>query len=127
MENNLIIVGTFELPSEMYVIRSRLESAGIHCFVQDELTVQVHNFYSNAIGGVKLQIRKADLEKAMPHLVAAGLIKKPSENNEPTLWNKLDEMTSKIPVLSSAIFEVRIIIIALLIALLVVIPLAILS
>jgi hypothetical protein len=37
------------------------ESAGIDTFLRDELTAQVDNFYSNAIGGVKLQIKNKDM------------------------------------------------------------------
>jgi ssDNA-binding Zn-finger/Zn-ribbon topoisomerase 1 len=61
----LITVNTYTLPHELAIHRSKLESMGIDCFVQDELTAQVHNFYSNAIGGVKLQVRESDVEDAL--------------------------------------------------------------
>lgn len=51
-------------PHEMAIDRSKLESAGIKCFTKDEFMAQVHNFYSNAIGGVKLQVFAADLPEA---------------------------------------------------------------
>ena len=66
MENDkfiTILTGTFGY--EVAVVRSRLESEGIICFVQDELTVQVSPFYSNAVGGVKLQVRESDLAQAL--------------------------------------------------------------
>ncbi|MDR0713783.1 MAG: DUF2007 domain-containing protein [Bacteroidales bacterium] len=63
--NPFITVQTFTYPMQAAIIRGRLESEGIECFVRDELTVQVHPFYSNAIGGVKLQVRKNDLEQAV--------------------------------------------------------------
>ena len=57
MENEkFITVLTATFASEVVVIRGRLESEGIICFVKDELTAQIQPFYSNAIGGVKLQI-----------------------------------------------------------------------
>ncbi|MDR1810608.1 MAG: DUF2007 domain-containing protein [Prevotella sp.] len=62
--DKLVTVRTFTHPSEMYVIRWRLEMEGIECYAKDELTVQVNPFYSNALGGVKLQVRESDLEKA---------------------------------------------------------------
>jgi hypothetical protein len=40
------------------VARTLLESYPIKCVVNDELTVQVHNFYSNAIGGIALSVTK---------------------------------------------------------------------
>ena len=61
---SLITVKTFTYPHEAYVIRGRLESEGIETFMQDEMTVQVHNFYSNAVGGVKLQVREKDAAQA---------------------------------------------------------------
>ena len=70
-----ITVITFTFPSESYVPRSVLESEGIEVFMKDELTAQVHNFYSNAIGGVKLMVRKDDARRAYEILKEAGFIK----------------------------------------------------
>ena len=33
-------------------------------FIKDELTIQVQPFYSNAIGGAKLQVRESDVDLA---------------------------------------------------------------
>jgi DNA-directed RNA polymerase subunit RPC12/RpoP len=52
-----------------------LESEGITCFVKDELTVQVHPFISNAIGGVKLQVKESDLSQTIEILKETGYIK----------------------------------------------------
>lgn len=60
-----ITIKTFTYPHEAYVIRGKLESEGIQTFLKDEMTVQVHNFYSNAIGGVKLQVLSPDVERAL--------------------------------------------------------------
>jgi DNA-directed RNA polymerase subunit RPC12/RpoP len=65
MDDKLITVLTVTYPHELIVIRGRLESEGIACFAQDELTVQVNPFYSNAIGGIKLQVRESDYSKAV--------------------------------------------------------------
>lgn len=61
----LITIKTFTYPHEAYVIRGKLESEGIRTFLKDEMTVQVHNFYSNAVGGVKLQVFAEDAGKAL--------------------------------------------------------------
>ncbi|MBI1267787.1 MAG: hypothetical protein GC193_10205 [Cryomorphaceae bacterium] len=45
---------TFTMPQEAYMAKLALESRGIEVKLEDELTVQVLNFYSNAIGGIKL-------------------------------------------------------------------------
>jgi hypothetical protein len=47
------------------VERGKLESEGIQTFLKDEATVQVYNFYSNAVGGVKLQVFAYDAERAI--------------------------------------------------------------
>ena len=60
----LITIATYTFPQDLLIDRSKLESAGIECFTQDELTAQVHNFISNAIGGVKLQVKETDVEFA---------------------------------------------------------------
>ena len=65
MDDKLITVLTVTYPHELAIIRGRLESEGIECFVQDELTVQVNPFYSNAIGGIKLQVRESNYDKAV--------------------------------------------------------------
>lgn len=51
-----ITVKTFTYPHEAYITQGRLESEGIPTYLKDEFTIQVFNFYSNAIGGVKLQV-----------------------------------------------------------------------
>lgn len=61
----LVTIKTFTYPHETYVTRGKLESEGIQTFLKDEMTVQVHNFYSNAIGGVKLQVSSEDVERAL--------------------------------------------------------------
>jgi hypothetical protein len=76
MENErFITVLTVTFPNEVAIIRGRLEAEGIFCFVKDELTVQVNPFYSNAIGGVKLQVLESDLNRAIEILKETGYIK----------------------------------------------------
>jgi len=75
-EEKFITILTFTYAYEVAVIRGMLESEGITCFVQDELTVQINPFYSNAIGGVKLQVRASDLNQAIESLRETDYIKK---------------------------------------------------
>lgn len=62
---DLVTIATYHLPQELALFKSKLESRGIECYVKDELTVQVLNLYSHAVGGVKLQVRKSDALLAM--------------------------------------------------------------
>ena len=55
-------IATFSKPEEAHLFRTRLEAVGIPAFVQDEHFVQMDWLYSNAIGGVRVQIAE-DIEK----------------------------------------------------------------
>lgn len=104
--DNLVTVITFTYQSELMVIRSRLESEGIQCFVENELTAQVQPFYSNAIGGIKLQVKEEDVANAIEILKEGGYLK--DENlKTPKLPAILDKYTSKLPFLKKQKIEVR--------------------
>ena len=63
-------IETFSKPEEAHLLRMRLEEAGIPAFVQDEYIVQMDWLYSNAIGGVRVQIADEDVAAAREFLVA---------------------------------------------------------
>lgn len=65
MRDQLVTIKTYTYPHELYIERGKLESEGISTFLKDEITVQVYNFYSNAVGGVKLQVFPDDVERAL--------------------------------------------------------------
>jgi hypothetical protein len=92
--NPFTTVLTVSYPSEVAIIRGRLESEGIECFVQDELTVQVNPFYSNAVGGVKLQVRESDVPQAFEILKETGYIKEEDLKPSPMLVF-IDKILSK--------------------------------
>jgi hypothetical protein len=94
--DNYITVLTFSYPNEIAIIRGRLESEGIECFVQDELTVQVNPFYSNAIGGIKLQVKESDLKQTVEILKEGGYLKDEDLQQSPGSGAIL----SKIPLLN---------------------------
>ena len=56
------------------MIKSYLESAGIETLIPDEFTAQVNNFYTTAIGGVRLMVRTEDLESGVALLKEGGYI-----------------------------------------------------
>ncbi len=76
---------TFTFPTEVAVVKSKLESEGIECEVLDEHTVQVHNFLSHAIGGVRLQVAESNFKKARVILEENGLVQKESESNQSSI------------------------------------------
>ncbi len=87
------------------VVRSRLEFEGITCFVKDELTIQVDNFYSNAVGGLELQVRVEDQENALLVLKEMGLV---HDQIKPRKTSKLLKLTDRIPLLNRWPLSLRI-------------------
>lgn len=71
----------FTYPHEANLAKGLLEASGIEVIIKDELTVQVNNFYSNAVGGVKLFVEKSKVEEAVSILVEGGYIN--LKNTEP--------------------------------------------
>lgn len=52
----MITVARYSLAIEAHVDRAKLESEGIPAFVADEHTITANWLYSNAMGGVRLQV-----------------------------------------------------------------------
>jgi len=73
MENWKTII-TFTQVHNAHLAKGLLESEGIETIIRDELTVQVNNFYSNAIGGIKLDVKECDLINASLILKEGGYI-----------------------------------------------------
>ena len=67
-------IQTFMYPQDAYLAKALLESNGIEVFLKDEMTTQVFNFYSNAIGGVKLLVPTTEAKKAFEILKDGGYI-----------------------------------------------------
>lgn len=70
---------TFTQPHEAHFAKGLLESEGIDTIIRDELTAQVNNFYSNAIGDVKLDVKESDFIQATSLLKEGGYIKDAAE------------------------------------------------
>ncbi len=111
---NLITLTTFEYPFEAQVIKSKLESEDIYVFLKDELTIQIDNFLSNAIGGVKLQVFEKDVAQALKLLKVYDV--KIYERSKPEKFAVLfQNITNKIPVLNKVSVENRGVVLILLI------------
>ncbi len=63
--NNWRIVLTTMLPQDAHMAKVYLESLGVAVVIKDELTAQVDNFCSNAIGGVKLFVHESNFENSV--------------------------------------------------------------
>lgn len=125
MENWIEII-SFTLPQDAYLVKGRLESEGIEIILKDELTAQVNNFYSNAIGGVKLLVKECDFEKAHTILVESKYIK--VEEKKPNKFLKnFDKLSSKLPLIGNSILELRLLIAVAILLTIIIVPIAILS
>jgi Putative prokaryotic signal transducing protein len=60
----LVTVRKFRDLPEALLAKGSLESSGIECFLADENLVRLDWFISNFIGGIKLNVRAADVENA---------------------------------------------------------------
>lgn len=69
----MITVSTFSKPEDAHMLRMRLEAGGVPAYVQDENMVQTDWLYSNAIGGVRVQIAEDDLDRAKEILQDPGI------------------------------------------------------
>lgn len=60
----MITIARFSKPEDAHLLRMRLGAEGVRAFLQDEYIAQIYWLYSNAIGGVRVQIFESDLPRA---------------------------------------------------------------
>lgn len=56
----MVIIQTFDNSFNANIQLTRLRAAGIECYLKDEYTVTIDPLLSNAIGGIKLVVRKSE-------------------------------------------------------------------
>jgi hypothetical protein len=89
---------TSTCPHELVILQGRLESEGIYCVIQDELTAQLTPFVSDAIGGAKLRVREENAERAIQILEEGGYVEEEDFLPSP-LELKLYRFFSRVPFL----------------------------
>ncbi|HEY0678444.1 MAG TPA: DUF2007 domain-containing protein [Chitinophagaceae bacterium] len=65
MEDQIITLKTFDNPALAHIVRNRLESNNIPCFLTDEHIIGLNPLYNVAMGGVKLNIFEKDYARCM--------------------------------------------------------------
>ncbi|MGB2153690.1 MAG: putative signal transducing protein [Flavobacteriaceae bacterium] len=60
----LVTVRTFDNSIQAHLLKSKLESEGITCYLFDENIVGLNPLYNITVGGIKLKINKFDMDKA---------------------------------------------------------------
>jgi hypothetical protein len=63
-------LASFNQPMDAYLLRARLEGSGIAAYIRDENLITLDWLYSNAVGGVKVDVMDEDYEKALEILDA---------------------------------------------------------
>ena len=94
--DTFVTIKTFTYPSEAYILRGKLESEGVVCFLKDELNVQTNPMNSNAYGGVKLQVKESDIQQTIEILKAGGY-KLDDDSSPPKFFVNIASRTSNIP------------------------------
>lgn len=69
----LVTIARFSFPYEAHIARAKLESVGIPSWVADEHTVNMQWLYSNALGGVRLQVHPSYAKEAVEVLKESNL------------------------------------------------------
>ncbi|MGI0105422.1 putative signal transducing protein [Salinimicrobium sp. WS361] len=77
-------VAVFQYSAEAQILKGRLEAEGVRTFMVDNHTIDTDPLVSNAIGGVKLKVRKEDEEKALQVLAAVTKYSVDDEGEEIT-------------------------------------------
>ena len=70
----LVTVFTFN-KYEAYIVRGKLESEGIECFLQNDILRKLNPFATMDNGGVNLQVMERDLNRTIEILKETGYIK----------------------------------------------------
>ena len=60
----MITIARFSKAEDAHLFRLRLEAGGMPAYILDENTVQMDWLYSNAIGGIRVQISEEDIDDA---------------------------------------------------------------
>jgi hypothetical protein len=109
MKNWKVLI-SFDLPIAAHILKGRLETDGFSIKIRDEYTIQVNNFYSPAIGGVKLLVPEKEYKQARIQLLRYGVIEE-SEIDENTFLLKFEMFSSRLPFIGHLLFEFRLLII----------------
>ena len=65
-------IASFSQPVEAHMLRSRLEVEGITAYLRDENMIALDWLYSNALGGVKVDVADEDYERALEIMASLG-------------------------------------------------------
>lgn len=79
--DKIVVYQTFTDPNEAHIVKGLLDSYEIECFLSDENIVTLNALYSNAVGGVKLNVFEKDVDRI------ESILKSENSPNEPDVSN----------------------------------------
>jgi hypothetical protein len=71
--DKIVVYQTFTDPNEAHIVIGLLESYEIECFLSDENIVSLNTLYSNAVGGVKLNVFEKDVDRIKSILISENI------------------------------------------------------
>jgi len=85
MQENIIVLDSFYEPLAAHLARTKLEAAGIPCFLTNENLVSLNRMYSPVAGGVRLHVYQRDAAQAAEILREPPVMRaEPGGLSEPT-------------------------------------------
>ena len=63
--DKFVCVAVFPFIHESLILRALLEAEGIEYFAENENVISVQPFYSNAVGGIRIQVLEDQAERAL--------------------------------------------------------------
>ncbi len=103
MEDQLITVAAFDTAPQMGLVKSKLESEGIECFVKDEYTSQA--YINSVVGGMKIQVYPQDEKRAREIIEEMGVYSDPK--NQSSRLMAFERATNRMPLLRNANVVIR--------------------
>ncbi len=119
--NNWITIIRVDLPIDAQLIRSTLEMEGIEVSIPDEYTTDIAPFYAQAIGGIRVQVKKENCELSHTILYEKGFIKT-DQKTENKILQWIDKKASMFPIIKGWKSEVRILIFSITVLALIITP-----
>lgn len=71
-----LVLARYDSYIDAHIAFGRLKEEFINCHLQDEYSVTIDPFLSNAIGGIKLMVAEDQLERAI------SILQEPTDNQE---------------------------------------------
>ncbi|MFD0794444.1 DUF2007 domain-containing protein [Mucilaginibacter litoreus] len=71
-DDNIITFERYYDPMLAHIVRTKLEDAGIPCFIADDNIIAANPLFNNAVGGIKLKIFERDLQRCREILEQSG-------------------------------------------------------